>query len=191
MVREIVKLALAAAIIVIMAGLIALFASGYISAFRPGGTNEAAGSHVVGGSNTISAGGVSVARTPVPSPSPQPPAGMPETVQMPPEPEPMMPPLPPVHSPVMPAAEENPYMPVMQPSMPPAVSDSRIIYDRPTPTPAMLPGLQPPVQIEKPVFTWPIALLPGQSGWMQASNWLLRIVPILFPGLYPGWTWWS
>lgn len=191
MVREIVKLALAAAIIVIMAAMIALFASGYISAFKPGGTKEAAGEHVVGSTNTITAGGISVVSTPAPSPSPQPPAGMPETVQMPPGPGPTMPPLTPVQPPVMPEMTEPPNMPAMQPSMPEAGPDSRIIQDRLTPMPSMPPGLQPPARMEKPVFTWPIALLPGHGGWMDVSNWLLRIVPVLFPGLYPGWTWWT
>ncbi len=88
--------------------MIALFASGYISAFRPGGTKEAAGEHVVGSTNTITAGGISVVSTPGPSPSPQPPAGMPETVQMPPGPEPTMPPLPPVQPPAMPGDRGKP-----------------------------------------------------------------------------------
>jgi hypothetical protein len=187
-VREIVKLVLAVAIIVIMAALIALFASGYISAFKPGGTKEAAGEHVVGSTNTISAGGVSVVSTPGPSPSP---AGMPETVQWPQEPEPTMPPLQPVQPPAMPGTVETPNLPGMQPSMPEAGPDSRIVQDRLTPMPSMPPGMQPPVRVEKPVFAWPIALLPGHGGWMDVSNWLLRIVPVLFPGLYPGWTWWS
>jgi hypothetical protein len=170
-VREIVKLALAAAIIVIAGSLIALFASGYISAFKPGGTKEAAGKHVVGSTNTIGAGGISVVNTPAPSPSPQPAAGMPETVQMPPGPEPTMPPLQEIQPPVTPGAGENPYLPVMQPSMPPA--------------------MQRPMPAENPVFTRPTVPLLGQGGLLQLSNWLLRVVPALFPALFPGWTWWS
>jgi hypothetical protein len=196
-VSEIVKLVLAAAIIGIAAGMIALFASGYISAFKPGGTKDAAGEHVVGGSNTIG-GGVSIVSTPVPSPSPQPGPVMPETVQIPSGPEPTMPPTQFVQ-PVQPGQPDlTPAMPVApgtQPSMPGAGQgewpDSRVIRDRPTPTPVAPPAIQPPSQGESPVSGWPIALLPGQGGWMQVSNWLLRIVPALFPGLFPGWTWWS
>jgi hypothetical protein len=196
-VSEIVKLVLAAAIIAIAAGMIALFASGYISAFKPGGTKDAAGEHVVGGGNTLG-GGVPVVSTPVPPPSPQPGPGMPETVQMPPGPGPTMPPEQPVQpalAPMAPGTRPNPNMPITQPSMPGEVQgegpDSRVIYDRPTPTPLMPPIMQPPSQGESPWSGWPIALLPGQNGWMQVSNWLLRIVPVLFPGLFPGWTWWS
>ena len=193
MVSEIVKLVLAAAIIVIAAGMIALFASGYISAFKPGGTTEAPGEHVTGGSNTI--GGGSLAGLATPSPSPQPGPVMPETVQMPPGPAPTMPPVQ-VAQPVQP--DLTPTMPVApgtQPSMPGAGQgewpDSRVIHDRPTPMPVAPPAMQPPSQGESPISGWPIALLPGQNGWMQVSNWLLRIVPVLFPGLFPGWTWWS
>lgn len=201
MVREIVKLAVAAAIIVIAGGLIALFASGYISAFKPGGTKDAAGEHVIGGSNTI--GGGSVAGLVTPSPAPQPGPGMPETVQMPPGPEPAIPTIQPVQPPLTPqvpmapGAQQNPYMPVTQPSWPPEGPgqypgpDSRIIRDRPTPIPMAPPAMQPPSQGETPGSAWPIALLPGQGGWMQVSDWLLRLVPVLFPGLFPGWTWWS
>jgi hypothetical protein len=188
-VREIIKLAVAAAIILIAGSLIALFASGYISAFKPGGTKDVAGEHVVGSTNTIGGGGVPVVSTPAPSPSPQPAAGMPETVQVPPGPEPTMLPLQPFRPPVMPAIVENPPVPVMQPSALPGVPDSRIIWDRPTPVPTM-PALQPPGQAPAPGFAWPALPLPGQSGWMQTSNWLLRIMPVLFPGLFPGWTWW-
>jgi hypothetical protein len=174
-VREIVKLALAAAIIVIAGGLIALFASGYISAFRPGGTAEAPGEHVIGGGGGIS-GGISVVSTPAPPPSPQPAPGMPETVQMPYGPQPTSPGLPPVLMPTPQAAGEmpGPYLPVIQPS--------------PLPAP---PTMRPP-QGEKPVFSWPIfPMLPGQGVSMQITNWFLRIIPVLFPGLYPGWTWWT
>jgi hypothetical protein len=177
-VREIVKLAVAAAIIVIAGGLIALFASGYISAFKPGGAAEAPGEHVTGGSSSIS-GVTSVVSTPVPSPTPQPVPVMPETVQMPFGPQPATPSI----TPVLP--------PVILPT-PPAGPDARIIQDRLTPAPTAQPAIQPPQQIEKPIFTWPaMPLLPGQSGWMQVSNWLLRIAPVLFPGLFPGWTWWT
>ena len=193
MVSEIVKLVLAAAVIVIAAVMIALFASGYISAFKPGGTTEAPGEHVVGGSNTIGGGGLAGRVTPAPSPQPGP--GMPETVQMPPCPEPTITPIQPIQPPLtpqVPGMQGYPYMPVMQPSMPPMGPDSRIIRDRLTPAPLMPPVMQPPPQSEMPVFTGPTPpLLPGQGGWMQVSSWLLRIVPVLFPGLFPGWTWWS
>jgi hypothetical protein len=185
-VSEIVKLVLAAAIIVIAAAMIALFASGYISAFKPGGTKETAGEHVVGSSNTIG-GGVSVVSTPVPSPSSQPCPVMPETVQMPPGPEPTMPPvqpIPPLPTPTMPeipGTQTNPYMPVTQPSRIPTGP-----IEAPWPPVTQLP----PSQVEKPGFTGPVSPLPGQ-GLLQMSEWLLRIVPVLFPGLFPGWTWWT
>jgi hypothetical protein len=199
-VSEIIKLVVAAAIIVIAAVMIALFASGYISAFKPGGTNEAAGEHVVGSSNTIG-GGVSTVSKPATPPSPQPGHGMPETLQMPPMPEPTMPPEQPVMPiptpaiPMAPGTQPNPYSPITQPSMPGTGPgewpDSRIIRDRPTPMPVAPPSMQAPSRGESPGSGWPIALLPGQDGWMQVSNWLLRLVPVIFPGLYPGWTWWS
>jgi hypothetical protein len=180
--------------------MIALFASGYISAFKPGGTKEAAGEHVVGSSNTIG-GGVTAVSTPAPPPSPQPGPRMPETLQMPPAPEPaMMPaqPVPPNLAPTMPmapGAQPGANIPAMQPSVPPSGPgqwpDSRVIHDRPTPTPEAPPSLQTPSLGESPGPGWPVALLPGQNGWMQVSNWLLRIVPVIFQSLYPGWTWWS
>lgn len=191
MVREIFKLALAAAIIVIAGGLIALFASGYISAFKPGGTKEAAGGHVVGGTNTISgAGGLAAVSTPAPAPSPGPAYGTPGMAQAPQGPGPTLPP-PPEQPLLMPETGENPSMPAMPPSMPPGTPEPGIIQDRPTPWPALPPALQPPVQAERPGFTWPPVPLPGQAGWLQTSNWLLRIIPALFPGLFPGWTWWT
>jgi hypothetical protein len=53
----------------------------------------------------------------------------------------------------------------------------------PTPLP---PAMRPPMQGEKPVIR-----LPEQSGLQDVAGWLMRLIPILFPGLYPGWTWWT
>jgi hypothetical protein len=105
---------------------------------------------------------------------------------MPPGPEPTMLPMQPIRPdwiptmPMAPGTQPNPEMPIMQPSMPPAGPGE-------VPRP---PVLQPPSQGEIPAPAWPIALLPGQGGLTEVSSWLLRIVPVLFPGLYPGWTWW-
>jgi hypothetical protein len=193
-VREFIKLIVAAAIIVIAGGLIALFASGYISAFKPGGTTETPGEHVVGGGgNAFGGGSVAGLVTPSPGPVPTPGTGMPETVQMPPGPEPTMPPLQPVLPPVttpLPWMQVNPYLPVQPPSMPPEGPDSRIIRDRPVPLP---PSPQLPLPGEIPIIAPPgsPASPPGQPGWLQVTNWLLRLMPVLFPGMFPGWTWWS
>ncbi len=183
--REIVKLILAAATILIAGSLIALFASGYISAFRPGGTAEAPGGHAVGGGGTVVStggirGGTSVVGTPSPLPQPSPRAL--ETAQMPGGTQPVAPSMPPGTSqlaPPVPAsaagASAGPALPAVQPSLPPAP-----------------PTMIPPQHGEKPVFTWPgFPQLPGQGELLQTTSWLLRIIPSLFPGLYPGWTWWT
>jgi hypothetical protein len=195
-VREIFKLAAAAAIILIAACLIALFASNYISAFKPGGAREKPGEHVVGASNSVMGGGVSVVSKPVPTPSPQPGPGMPETVQMPPGPGPgAMPAMPTPPMPLatpLPGTMENPIMqPVQSPGMPGQAPGSRpgLMPALPTPMP---PVMQPPAGGENPAIRLPTSpAVPGQSGLTDVAGWLMRLIPVLFPGLYPGWTWWT
>lgn len=172
MVREIVKLAAAAAIILIAGFLVALFASGYISAFKPGGTTEPPGEHVVGGGGSIGSG-ASIAGTPVPSPLPQPGPEMPETLQMSPGPEPAMPAAQPCQPPLMPQAIAAPGT-LQGQIMPPA---------RPPEGPVHAPGPDARIVGDRP--------MPVQPGWLKVTSWLIWLMPILFPSLFPGWTWWT
>ncbi len=145
MAREIVKLAIVAAIILIAAVLIGLFASGYITAFKPGGTKDTSGGagHVVGGGNTIS-GGVSVVSTPAPSPSPPPMPQMPEAMQQPFQQNPPAQPVQPLQEPfsqAMPSVQPalaTPMPPVSWPNQP-------VIRDRP-----LMPGIVGPSPVPSP-----------------------------------------
>jgi hypothetical protein len=199
-VREIVKLAALAAVILIAAALIALFASGYISAFKPGGTKEAAGEHVVGGSSSIS-GGTSVVSTPVPSPSPPPMQEMEEAMQQQqrqqPFPEsPPVQPLQPLQEPVEPAFMPGPAMPPMEPSQPYATPpatwfEPRIIQDRPGMPPFAGPTAMPFPPVGQPVPQEPSSSeSPFVLGWMQIIQRFVTILPYLFPGIIPIQTWW-
>lgn len=202
MVREIVKLAALAAVILIAAALIALFASGYISAFKPGGTKEAAGEHVVGGSSSITRG-TSVVSTPVPSPSMPPMPEMEEAMrqqqqqQLQPYPQnPPLQPVPPFQEPVGPAFMQGPTTPPMEPSQPspapPATwFEPRIIQDRPGMPPFAGPAERPLMPIEQPVSEGPSgSQSPFVLGWMQIIQRFVTLLPYLFPGIIPLQTWW-
>lgn len=194
MAREIVKLATVAAIILIAAVLIGLFASGYISAFKPGGTKDAAGEHVIGGGRSIS-GGVSVVSTPAPSPSMPPMPQMPEAMQLQQQQQPF-PQYPPLQEPVSPAYMQCPAMPSMQPPLPsptpPATwFDPRIIQDRPGMPPVVGPAARPLPPVEQPVLQGPSEpQSPFVLGWMQIIQRFVTILPYLFPGIIPIQTWW-
>jgi hypothetical protein len=195
-VREIFKLAAVAAVILVAAILIALFASNYITAFRHGGTRDQAGEHVVGASNTVTGGGVSAISKQLPSPSPTPGPGMPETVQMPPGPGPAA--MPAMPTPLMPQALPAPGTmgnPIMQPGLSPGMPGQApgggpgLMPALPTP---VLPVMQPPVGGENPAIRLPtVPAAPGKSGLTDVAGWLMWLIPVLFPGLYPGWTWWT
>jgi hypothetical protein len=220
-VRDAVKLAVAAAILLIAGGLIAAFASGYISAFRPGGTKDASQSVSYGGGGSFNAG-AALPATPTPAPSAMPPA-VPETPQAP---APWQMPGPPMQTGPFSEAPVQPGLPLQMPSgpvsggtsyvpsarSPPSYagpqdgswSDSRVINDRPLPSPAAPPAthaLPPDGQII-PQYGQPVAGEPGtsnlpymplspyQAGWMQIIQRLISLLPLLFPGsggLQPWW----
>jgi len=218
-VRDSIKLILAAAILLIAGGLIAAFASGYISAFKPGGTKDAAQSVPYSGGS--SAGGVTAA---VASPSPKPSAMPYPEMEAPAAAEP---PEMPGQALAGPAYPGVPYMPSGQlpassagpqggpgldegttvnvpghtpePSSGPQAPimdregpwpDGRIVTDRP------LPSLQPAMPVF-PQFGQPgtsngpyMPLSPYEAGWMQIFQRLINLLPLLFPDSGFTQPWW-
>lgn len=200
MVREIVKLAALAAVILIAAVLVALFASGYISAFKPGGSTEPPGEHVMGGSSSIT-GRTSVVSPLAPSPSPPPMPPMEEGMQ---PLQPMAPGTPPgqaiqpLQEPIYPGYMEGPAMPVIEPpqpsaALPEAGPGPRIIQDRPGRPPFAGPTARPLLPVEPLPLPSPEpsgAMSPFVKGWMLIIQRFVTILPYLFPGISPLQTWW-
>ncbi len=220
MVRDSIKLIVAAVILLIAGGLIAAFATGYISAFKPGGTKDAAQSASYSGGGAV--GGVTAAVTspsPEPSTMPYPEMKAPEAVAQPEMPEqapagpaslPGMPyapsgqlPVPLAGSPPGPGLDEGAIVNAPGPIPAPSSSPQAPITDREGPWPGgriatdrPLPSLQPAMPVI-PQFGQPatsngpyMPLSPYEAGWMQIIQRLINLLPLLFPDSGFVHSWW-
>lgn len=200
MAKDIIKLIVAIATLFIIGALLALFASGYISAFKPGGTKDTAGNPVHDGSSGLAGGNSSSSYYSPPSPTPSKmpvlPAGPGQGYQ--PQNVPMTPALPTPMAPEEPVYMPPQFMPSQQqPSAKPVSPDKQQgeswfdpggIREKPVDKAPQMPSTpitQPLVPGISRQYT------PNETGWMQIVQQLYSILPYIFSRSYPVMPWWT